>query len=61
MVAGLTPASESIFRWQGHVFRAKCEAFRFCLQRCRLETLGCAIDCPLRKHFKIPPHGDSYQ
>jgi len=61
MVADKNPQGESVFRWQGHVFRGKCEALSFCLQRCRLEALGCAVDCPLRRHFRIPPHGDSYQ
>jgi len=61
MVTGEISSGESVFRWQGRVFRTKREAFRFCLESCRLETLGCALDCPLRRHFKIPPHGEAYQ
>jgi len=36
------------------------EALNYCLMECRDFKDGCAVDCKIRKHFKIPPHGDKY-
>jgi len=36
------------------------DAIRYCTQECPKHELGCAVDCELRKRFKIPPHGDKY-
>lgn len=36
------------------------DALNYCLQECPNHKLGCVVDCPIRKHFKIPPHGPNY-
>ncbi len=36
------------------------DAIYYCTQECPEHKLGCAVDCELRKHFKIPPHGNKY-
>jgi len=36
------------------------EALAYCLHRCPKHKLGCAVDCNIRKVFKIPPHGSVY-
>jgi hypothetical protein len=42
--------------------RNKAQALNYCLLVCRksLTTLGCAVDCKIRKKWHIPPHGDHY-
>jgi len=41
--------------------RSKSQALNYCLLECpRRNTLGCAVDCEIRKQWKLPPHGDSY-
>jgi len=61
MVDGEVSPAQSVFRWKGRVFRTKAEALKFCMRDCGAEDLGCAVNCPLRRHFRIPPHGESYQ
>jgi len=36
------------------------EALDFCINRCPRSGFGCAVDCELRKRFKIPPYGTKY-
>lgn len=40
--------------------RTRKQAIYFCTQKCPNFKLGCAVDCVLRKRFKIPPHGSKY-
>lgn len=42
--------------------KTKSQALNYCLLACRksVNVLGCALDCPLRKKWKIPPHGSRY-
>jgi hypothetical protein len=51
------PASE--LGTKSHV-KTACDASRWCALYCQDSKLGCAIDCKLRIHFKIPPHGDKF-
>jgi hypothetical protein len=41
---------------------SKSEALNYCLLVCRksLTLPGCAVECPIRKKWQIPPHGDHY-
>jgi len=36
------------------------DAVYYCTQECPDFHDGCAVDCKIRKHFKIPPHGNKY-
>ena len=40
----------------------KADALNYCLLVCQKSKvqLGCALDCPVRKRWHIPPHGDHY-
>jgi hypothetical protein len=40
--------------------KGKMSALNYCLLSCRKNGLGCALDCGLRRRWKIPPHGDKY-
>jgi hypothetical protein len=45
--------------------RTKQHALKYCLEQCPKRNnpvlnLGCAIDCQIRKNFKLPPHGEFY-
>ena len=42
------------------VLRNAYEALRYCQDECPDFKLGCAAECKIRKHFKIPPHGEKY-
>lgn len=39
------------------VLHNRKEAIYYCTQECPDYKLGCAVDCKLRKRFKIPSHG----
>jgi hypothetical protein len=41
-------------------FKTAEEAMRFCLHECPYKKPGCALDCPIRKAFRIPPFGAKY-
>ena len=47
-------------------FKSKKEALEYCLEVCTSRQnhsaypRGCAFDCPIRKHWAIPPHGKSF-
>ena len=36
------------------------QALYYCLNFCPRLQFGCAKNCKIRKHFKIPPHGEKY-
>lgn len=36
------------------------DAVHYCYFECGNQRLGCANDCQIRIHFKIPPHGDKW-
>jgi len=36
------------------------DAMHYCTVECHNRRLGCAVDCKVRKHFEIPPHGSHY-
>jgi hypothetical protein len=38
----------------------RSQALNYCLLPCPHGNVGCAIDCELRKKWKIPPHGDQF-
>ena len=42
--------------------KTKSQALNYCLLVCQKGKfqVGCAVDCELRKKWKIPPHGDKY-
>jgi len=42
--------------------KSKTGALNYCLLVCRksLTVEGCAVDCPIRKKWQIPPHGEKY-
>lgn len=42
-------------------FKNASEALAHCLRYCRHFENGCAIDCAIRKFWKIPPHGPNYE
>ena len=42
------------------VLKDSKDALHYCLFECPNHHLGCAVDCPIRKKFKIPPHGTKY-
>jgi hypothetical protein len=43
----------------GHVLKTAKEALQYC-DDCPYQKNGCAKNCKIRRHFKIPPHGDFY-
>ena len=43
------------------LIRTKSEALNYCVLECpKRNTLGCALECEIRKKWGIPPHGDKY-
>jgi hypothetical protein len=40
--------------------RDSLDAMHYCTVECPNRRLGCAVDCKVRKHFEIPPHGLHY-
>jgi len=36
------------------------DALNYCILECGKHKLSCAVDCAIRKYFKIPPHGPVY-
>jgi hypothetical protein len=41
-------------------FKNANEALAYCLRFCPHFRKGCAVDCEIRKYWKIPPHGPKY-
>jgi len=44
----------------GFILENPQQALYYCLNFCPHFQEGCAIECKIRKHFKIPPHGEKY-
>ena len=44
----------------GFILENPQQALFYCLRYCPDHKEGCAIECKIRKHFKIPPHGEKY-
>jgi len=40
--------------------RTKMQALNYCLLTCKNRMLGCAVDCEIRRKWKLPPHGEKY-
>ena len=40
--------------------KSKSDALNYCILVCRKTTLGCVVECEIRKKWKIPPHGEKY-
>jgi len=47
-------------RHDPRIFQDEREALGYCLRYCQQFKNGCALDCQIRKHWKIPPHGNKY-
>jgi len=41
-------------------FKDSYEALKYCIFECKEFSLGCSLNCELRKKYKIPPHGPKY-
>ena len=44
----------------GFILNNPQQALFYCLNYCPRFENGCAKECKIRKHFKIPPHGRKY-
>jgi len=52
---------ERCFKITGsRIIKNGADAIHYCTMECPDQKLGCAVDCKLRRHFHVPPHGSRW-